>query len=250
MNLRGSWLVLVVVTALAACGVGDDGVVARSSTSTSVPVHRSTAPPPSPTTSVVTTTGRPPPAPSPSSPPALEVALRIERRTTDGATAGFVDTVRRVLTDPRSWSASGFEFRFADDAPYTVVLAEPAEVDQLCAPYDTASTYSCQNGPVVAINATRWRAATTSWTATLEAYREMVVNHEVGHLLGLHHPVSRCPEPGHPAPVMAQQTIGLEGCLPNPWPLPWELACARRHEETLAPGYEPDATPRCGPDDL
>ena len=49
-------------------------------------------------------------------------------------------------------------------------------------------------------------------------------------------PHVQCPRPGQPAPVMAQQSSELNGCLPNPWPLRWELDCAARHEEPLAPG--------------
>ncbi len=30
----------------------------------------------------------------------------------------------------------------------------------------------------------------------------MLVNHEVGHLLGQHHPDEKCPVPGEPAPVV------------------------------------------------
>ncbi len=37
---------------------------------------------------------------------------------------------------------------------------------------------------------------------------------------------------------MAQQSTELNGCLPNPWPLPEELEAAARHDEPLAPPYE------------
>jgi hypothetical protein len=38
---------------------------------------------------------------------------------------------------------------------------------------------------------------------------------------------------------MSQQSTELNGCLPNPWPLPDEIARAARHDQPLAPGYEP-----------
>ena len=50
----------------------------------------------------------------------------------------------------------------------------------------------------------------------------MVVNHETGHFLGLDH--ASCSGPGRPAPVMMQQSKGLNGCHFNPWPTARELA--------------------------
>ena len=175
----------------------------------------------------------------------VRVVVAVERRVRDSATEGFVAVVRETLTDRRGWQGAGFEFVFADDAPYRVVLAEGPEVDRLCRPYDTGGRFSCQNGPVVALNAERWRHATPQWTGDLDSYRRMLVNHEVGHLLGQHHPAVQCPRPGRPAPVMAQQSTELDGCRPNAWPLVWELECAARHEEPIAPGYEADPRSAC-----
>lgn len=190
----------------------------------------------------------PPGASSTSAPPSgpVRIVLKVERRVGDPATETFAAVVRETLEDQRGWEAAGFEFGFADDAPYTVVLAEGAEVDRMCRPYDTSGKYSCQNGPVVALNADRWRTATPQWTGDLDTYRRMLVNHEVGHLLSQHHPRKQCPQRGEPAPVMAQQSTELDGCLPNPWPLPWEIDCARRHHEPLAPGYEKNPKNECG----
>ena len=62
----------------------------------------------------------------------------------------------------------------------------------------------------------RWVKGVPRYGAPLSVYRQYLVNHEVGHRLGNGH--ERCPGQGRPAPVMQQQTLGLHGCRPHPWP--------------------------------
>ncbi len=209
------------VGALAACGASAPRVPRSTTTSTTT----TSAVPPSTAAAATTVTAKVP----------VLVRYRVERHVGDDATADFVDVVDRTLGDPRGWSRAGFRLEDDTNAPYLVVLAEGEEVDRLCLPYDTYGKYSCQNGPVVAINADRWRSADPKWTGDLPTYRQMLVNHEVGHLLGQRHPKPQCPRPGQLAPVMNQQSTELNGCLPNPWPLPWEIALAARHDKALAP---------------
>jgi len=164
------------------------------------------------------------------------VRYRLVRRTSDAATDGFARIVVATLTDPRGWQRGDVRLVRDQRAPYAVLLVEPDEAQRLCRPYDVYRKYSCQNGPRVVLNAERWRHATPEWTGSLHAYRQMLVNHEVGHLLGLHHPPDpQCPSPGQRAPVMAQQSTELDGCRPNPWPLAHEVATLARHDLPLAP---------------
>jgi len=228
---------LLLALTLAACG----GAAApeRAAPERAAPSTTSTSSTPA-TTAPLTTASTPGP---------VVIELRLERRATDG-TEGFEELVRSTLTDPRGWQQAGFEIRFADDAPHTVLVAEPDEVDAACLPYDTGGRWSCQMGPVVALNADRWREASPTWPGSLGDYRRMLVNHEVGHLLGRHHARPGCEAPGEPAAVMFQQSSGVGECLPNPWPLPWEIACAARHDEPVAPPYEAGAEATCGPADV
>jgi hypothetical protein len=178
-----------------------------------------------------------PPAPTaPATPRVVVVRYRVEVHAR--GVASFPAVLDATLTDQRGWARAGFRLVRDQAAPYRVVIAEAAEVDRLCRPYDTYGRYSCQNGPVVAINADRWRYATPEWTGDLATYRRMLVDHEVGHLLGMHHPAVQCPRRGAPAPVMAQQSTELNGCLPNPWPLASEIGRAARHDLPLAPPYD------------
>lgn len=70
--------------------------------------------------------------------------------------------------------------------------------------------------PVVHFNADNWRTPPPqSGYKDVDRYRTYVVNHEVGHVLGLGH--AQCPANGDAAPVMMQQTRGCGECRPDPW---------------------------------
>ena len=132
----------------------------------------------------------------------------------------FAAVVDEVLTHRDGWGADrryALE-RVGPDVPsqLRVLLATPATADALCAPLQTGRRLSCRNGERVVINAWRWVHGAASYAGKLAAYRRYVVNHEVGHALGNAH--ASCRRPGALAPVMMQQTKGLDGCRPNPWP--------------------------------
>ncbi|MEO6605132.1 MAG: DUF3152 domain-containing protein [Aeromicrobium sp.] len=131
--------------------------------------------------------------------------------------ASFAKHVDQTLADRRGWTKAGqWSFQRRPDATRRIVLASPDTVDRLCAPLRTNGEVSCRNGDVVVINAVRWTKGASAYDDDLAAYRTYVVNHEVGHSLGLTH--TPCPGPGLRAPVMLQQTLGLDGCEKNPWP--------------------------------
>ena len=133
----------------------------------------------------------------------------------------FARQVMTTLNDPRGWGHDGSVVfaRTDGEADIDVTLASPATTDALCAPVDTGGTVSCGRVGFAVLNAERWAHGAEPFLAaggTVAEYRQYLVNHEVGHVIGRPH--VDCPAPGVTAPVMVQQTLGLDGCLPNGWP--------------------------------
>ncbi|MGO1509786.1 MAG: DUF3152 domain-containing protein [Actinomycetales bacterium] len=159
-------------------------------------------------------------------PPGAARTVRVRIETERGISVDrptFGDLVMTTLNASRGWGRHGAVSFARTDGPADVVLrlTTPATVDRLCYPLNTQGYTSCRVGSSVVINAYRWAYGAAPFTGaggSLTSYRDYVVNHEVGHFLGHGH--VGCPGPGRVAPVMQQQTLGMQGCVPNGWPYP------------------------------
>jgi hypothetical protein len=158
--------------------------------------------------------------------------------------AEFEKLAKATYDDPRGWRGAGIRFRpVAKGGSFTLVLAQAGLVPSFSS--SCSSTWSCRVGRYVIINQDRWKNASPAWNAAhlaLRSYRHMVVNHETGHWLGLGH--ATCPGRGRLAPVMQQQSKGLQGCRFNPFPTTHELDSrtprGRAMAHLQARGYSPD----------
>ncbi len=148
----------------------------------------------------------------------LRFTIAVEQGITGVDPQQFAAGVLTTLSDPRGWTGGG-QWRLqrvGGDQPheFTILLATPGTRGVLCGDPDDRYT-SCRSGDSVVLNVVRWAHGVPGYGAGLDAYRQYLVNHEVGHRLGQDHEL--CPGPGRPAPVMQQQTLALHGCTPNPW---------------------------------
>ncbi len=169
------------------------------------------------------------PAPDPDA--ATVVRYRVDVEQGLGVDAEFfADAVHRTLNDERSWGNDGersFARVSAGDYDFVVTLASPGTTAEWCdmsgldVRVDNVSCNSSYTERVM-INAWRWAQGSETYGDDIGGYRQMLVNHEVGHRLGYGHAL--CPADGAVAPVMMQQTkfLTTEGltCEPNPWPHP------------------------------
>ncbi|MGW2557810.1 DUF3152 domain-containing protein [Streptomyces sp. NPDC001514] len=140
----------------------------------------------------------------------------------------FAQAVQQTLNDDRSWAHNGamtFERISSGEPEFVITLASPKTTATWCAKSGldtTVDNVSCDSASTerVMINAYRWaQGAETYGAKAMLTYRQMLINHEVGHRLGHGH--VNCRTPGALAPVMQQQTKSLDidgvKCRPNPW---------------------------------
>ena len=175
-----------------------------------------------------------PASPSPTQPSRSSTASRTVTYTikTDGiittSVAEFRQKASQTLNDSRGWTRLGVRFQeVTSGAQFSLILSQAENIPNY-SPDGCSAELSCTVGSNVLINQTRWLNATTTWNqagGSLDAYRSMVINHEVGHWLGRGH--VGCPSAGQAAPIMRQQSVDLGGCTPNPWPLANELNSSR-----------------------
>lgn len=126
--------------------------------------------------------------------------------------------VSLILKHPKSWAV---DFKFTENpeqAELKIYLTSNEFIRNHCG-FKTGLSCAMPGEGVAFINSYRWHNGSKHSGMYLKDYRTYVVNHEVGHLLGLKHGT---PVKDEPCPVMHQQTLGLQGSLPNPYPLFWE----------------------------
>lgn len=121
--------------------------------------------------------------------------------------------VLAYLNDPDGWNSKGYTFQQVNaHEDIHIHLSSPTTISKICG---LPSNLSCaeMNGKHVYLNADRWVRGSKKSKLSLEDYRQYMVSHEIGHILGFDH--KQCPCSGCKAPIMMQQTLGIGKCNPN-----------------------------------
>ena len=143
-----------------------------------------------------------------------------------GSVDDFANAAFRILNDEHGWPRAGavFERSTDGDCDFDLVLSQASEMPSFSP--SCSVEYSCRVDQNVIINDDRWKGAVRSWLdagGDLARYRVMVINHEVGHRLGHIDNETTCAGEGQLAPLMQEQSMHLDGCKVNEYPLDSEL---------------------------
>ena len=126
----------------------------------------------------------------------------------------FANEISVYLADPDGWISRGYTFEASPRGKIQIHLSSP---DTLVAKGCPSRTLSCaeMNGTHMRLNAGLWNGTLKNKSGLLQLkdYRQYMVTHEMGHILGFDH--VECTGPKDPAPLMMQQTLGISVCVPN-----------------------------------
>ncbi len=117
------------------------------------------------------------------------------------------------MNDPDGWTSKGYSFEpVSSNEDVLIRLSSPSTVEKHCG---VPSNLSCAElgGKHMYLNADRWFHGSKASKLKLDDYRQYMVSHEIGHILGFDH--KQCPCAGCKAPIMMQQTLGIGKCIPN-----------------------------------
>jgi hypothetical protein len=124
----------------------------------------------------------------------------------------FADLLQIYLADPDGWSSKGYVFEYDPKASLVIRLSSPRTIRKECG-LPKGLSCAVMSGNKMWLNSERWLKGAPESKMSLDSYRQYMVSHEMGHILGHDH--EKCPGKGMVAPIMLQQTLGLKGCRPN-----------------------------------
>jgi hypothetical protein len=117
------------------------------------------------------------------------------------------------LNSPDGWSQDGYSFEQTEHGNLHIRLSSTKTINNTCGFSGKRLSCAILGGTKMYLNAERWFHGSKSSKLSLEDYRQYMVSHEIGHILGKEHVA--CPGKGKKAPIMLQQTLGIGECIPN-----------------------------------
>jgi len=128
-------------------------------------------------------------------------------------TSQIIFLILVYLNDPDGWGKRGYYFEGVLNGEKVHIRVSSNETITSECGLDKNLSCAILGGNKIWLNAERWFHGSSKSKLSLDDYRQYMVSHEMGHILGHEH--SKCPCKGCKAPIMMQQTLGIGQCKPN-----------------------------------
>ena len=123
----------------------------------------------------------------------------------------FKNIIDKILSNKKSWPHKFIQNDYNYD--FQIILTPAKKIKKICDFKGLSCTDMYSN--IIYINNYRWTKGSKPSKLSLNDYRIYLINHEVGHILGIGH---TNPIKNQKVSVMVQQTLGIGDSKPNPWP--------------------------------
>jgi hypothetical protein len=134
-----------------------------------------------------------------------------------------INKIVNTIDDKRGWKKLGYEFEYIPNTKrnidFIIYMSSNEKIIKECDLYNLSCSVTPDN--IIYLNYMNWKNNVKKTKLNTDQYRTMVVNHEVGHILGRSH--YEFGKPNTKAPLMSTQTLlGCKNHKPNMYPLFWE----------------------------
>jgi hypothetical protein len=131
-----------------------------------------------------------------------------------------ISKIKSVLHDSNGWIKFGYSFiEVNEDANFIITIAPNRIIKRIC----NFTGLSCADSTnpkrkIIYLNLERWLNGSKKSKLSLDKYKNYMINHETGHILGKGHLKSKDFKPNTICPIMVQQTKGIGHLKPNCYP--------------------------------
>lgn len=130
----------------------------------------------------------------------------------------IINKIIDTLNHPRGWVKFGYHFYYTPNkiTDFIITIVPNKIIKKICK-FDGLSCAD-RSTNIIYLNLENWKKGSKKSKLSLDQYRCYQILHECGHIIGKDHLKTQDFKSGTKAPIMIQQTLGIDNLKPNCYP--------------------------------